>query len=90
MEIRIKRYWSTAYGAWHAWPLWSKETDSSGTVYRYLYWPVRLGWSTRHGNWRKWFRWHGWQMVGSTDGEIRFGWTYHFGPLKVKFGSLYA
>ena len=88
MRLLLRRFWSPAYGEYHAWPLWSEVTNNSGVTYRYVYWPIRIGLAWRWRAWRTWFTWHGWELPPrrAEPYVIAFGWTFHLGPLKVKFG----
>ena len=51
---------------------------------KYLNWPIRFGWEGRFKS--RWFTTHGWQIGWDVNRKRIFGWTLHFGALKVLFG----
>jgi hypothetical protein len=65
---------------------------------RIRYWPIRISWGPKLSS--CWFTVHGWELPpdrvpealsskGSMPGYRRtFGWTFHLGRLKVKFGVM--
>lgn len=57
--------------------------------------PIQVSWVWKYGAWKSWFTWHGWQIGTAYEGswpEVSypriFAWTYHLGPIKIKFGAL--
>jgi len=51
---------------------------------RYLLWPVRFSWGRP---WTRPFTTHGWEVQADGFEQRVYGWTLHFGKLKVLFGK---